>query len=966
MPRFSGAFSHMRHFLQSQFTFPPCPAHFGHMVQTHTQQKECQISERYLQGQVTHTFRERLEIIHKPNSRGSKTRKKQPSLKCLRRSGAESEVSLCRCFGMSEMDAAPFSRNQWASQSLRITAKELSLVGNRGKSHAISERFSKYQKAAEEASADKKKPIGEGFPLRSGNLSVLKKRWEQTPQEKPSAPLSLARGNLRGPSASSRSQQPPPEPSNGHPQPVDASSNYRKLPPISNKTSSSQQLEGSSTKDPAPANKTNSRQEQPATSTKTYTSQPTADSSNKPKSFQQPPDLSEKPIIRQPQPKSQKELPLSITKTNVLHSLTDSSTKPNTRPQEDSTNKPESVQQQPNSQKEQPAFSTQTKSVQPKTDPPTTSKSLDSSTKPSSLQQLEESTHNIKNLQPTALSSKPHKPEDLSIPVTQQLTPDSPKPLSSNKPMPHSSFRQGTAACERLGQDMEPKQMPQKEEREENKAATNPLSPLEKPAMPLSSLKMMFEKDKSKAETEANSEDVAAHTAKGSSSLKRSGSIKDRLAKYQLAVRRQNSINASLEPEESISCSDRKDFSSAEGQILILRSTEIPFLEAKLHRTKKIQKSPSLGTFASLHGNIYCKPHFSQLFRSKGNYDEGFGHRPHKEMWTLRTSEEERENSTSQSPVSANPGDPFKREGSQASKTDLIKAQESRNLVMSSTEKSQNASVEGRKLSVAWPPPADIDAGSKVPSPATDATKSPTKLFRGKWPPDDEVLPSQQSTERTELKSLRRSTSLRERSRPFSVAPSLKPSNSSPKAPQVRRGSLEELQSRPKPKTEVKDKIQQIPVSIPKHDQKNEENHTMEKEAELHLPIMSQDQQAKHESKLQDVNTETLLKIKETEAQLPQNKKEAELQPNKQDVELKEPNKELLQQEEKVKTTSFPKSSKTTPHAPQEEKAHRTSRDVGFWDGEEPEEPLTVEEMIKRNRYYEEDEDDDEEEVAIV
>lgn len=40
------------------------------------------------------------------------------------------------------MDAGPFSRRQWATQSLRITAKELSLVG--GKNNAITERFSKW------------------------------------------------------------------------------------------------------------------------------------------------------------------------------------------------------------------------------------------------------------------------------------------------------------------------------------------------------------------------------------------------------------------------------------------------------------------------------------------------------------------------------------------------------------------------------------------------------------------------------------------------------------------------------------------------------------------------------------------------------------------------------------------------------------------------------------------------------
>uniref|UniRef100_A0A3B3U576 LIM zinc-binding domain-containing protein n=1 Tax=Poecilia latipinna TaxID=48699 RepID=A0A3B3U576_9TELE len=41
----------------------------------------------------------------------------------------------------------------------------------------------------------------------------------------------------------------------------------------------------------------------------------------------------------------------------------------------------------------------------------------------------------------------------------------------------------------------------------------------------------------------------------------------------------------------------------------------------------------NLWNYASLHGKIYCKPHYNQLFKAKGNYDEGFGHRPHKELW---------------------------------------------------------------------------------------------------------------------------------------------------------------------------------------------------------------------------------------------------------------------------------------------------------------------------------------------
>ncbi|GIZ02602.1 xin actin-binding repeat-containing protein 2 [Caerostris extrusa] len=31
--------------------------------------------------------------------------------------------------------------------------------------------------------------------------------------------------------------------------------------------------------------------------------------------------------------------------------------------------------------------------------------------------------------------------------------------------------------------------------------------------------------------------------------------------------------------------------------------------------------------------NLYCTPHFKQLFISRGNYDEGFGREQHKDKW---------------------------------------------------------------------------------------------------------------------------------------------------------------------------------------------------------------------------------------------------------------------------------------------------------------------------------------------
>ena len=47
----------------------------------------------------------------------------------------------------------------------------------------------------------------------------------------------------------------------------------------------------------------------------------------------------------------------------------------------------------------------------------------------------------------------------------------------------------------------------------------------------------------------------------------------------------------------------------------------------------------STGNYAALEGVIYCKTHFKQLFKSKGNYDEGFGREQHKSKWARKESE---------------------------------------------------------------------------------------------------------------------------------------------------------------------------------------------------------------------------------------------------------------------------------------------------------------------------------------
>lgn len=41
----------------------------------------------------------------------------------------------------------------------------------------------------------------------------------------------------------------------------------------------------------------------------------------------------------------------------------------------------------------------------------------------------------------------------------------------------------------------------------------------------------------------------------------------------------------------------------------------------------------SIHNYSSLYGEFYCISHYQQLFKRKGNYDEGFGHKQHKDQW---------------------------------------------------------------------------------------------------------------------------------------------------------------------------------------------------------------------------------------------------------------------------------------------------------------------------------------------
>uniref|UniRef100_A0A665XBD8 Xin actin binding repeat containing 1 n=1 Tax=Echeneis naucrates TaxID=173247 RepID=A0A665XBD8_ECHNA len=66
---------------------------------------------------------------------------------------------------------------------------------------------------------------------------------------------------------------------------------------------------------------------------------------------------------------------------------------------------------------------------------------------------------------------------------------------------------------------------------------------------------------------------------------------------------------------------------------------------------KHCHKKLSIHNYSSLYGEFYCISHYQQLFKRKGNYDEGFGHKQHKDRWIQKDKgTDEPDVSSAQSP----------------------------------------------------------------------------------------------------------------------------------------------------------------------------------------------------------------------------------------------------------------------------------------------------------------------------
>ncbi|XP_054685388.1 xin actin-binding repeat-containing protein 2 [Grus americana] len=136
----------------------------------------------------------------------------------------------------------------------------------------------------------------------------------------------------------------------------------------------------------------------------------------------------------------------------------------------------------------------------------------------------------------------------------------------------------------------------------------------------------------------------------------------------------------------------------------------------------------SLGNYASLHGKIYCKPHFKQLFKSKGNYDEGFGHKQHKELWNSKDqcSSVGSIHAEETNPISSIPVDP-----KPITEIDQDLYPGTEGIHPGILDNNLKKSTERGKLKMTWPPSTD-DATPKK----TFSIEEMAKVNKPKWPPE--------------------------------------------------------------------------------------------------------------------------------------------------------------------------------------------------------------------------------------
>ncbi|XP_040844652.1 LIM domain and actin-binding protein 1 isoform X2 [Ochotona curzoniae] len=743
------------------------------------------------------------------------------------------------------MESTPFNRRQWTSMSLRVTAKELSLV-NKNKSSAIVEIFSKYQKAAEEANMDKKRSNPESFPphLRKGTLTVLKKKWENPAEARTDPP--------RGSSVESRHRA-------GHPA-TEASASAPGLRADRPRLASPPETLSQRIED-CEAHTTESRKMENCLG-----------------EFRQE--------VEKPEISENTEVSGKIEKYNVpLNRL------------KMMFEKGESAQ----------------------------TKNLWAHGRSSGGRRISENSCSLDDLDmsPGQSSSSAFNLEknegrrNLELPRLSETSIKDRMAKYQAAVSKQSSSTNYTNELKAGGGEMKSHKLEQKENVPPGPEVCN------------------SHPEGEKVSTAETSQAVRSPPAGDASSG--NAQVKSEAQQPVHAKPLSPDARASSLPETSPPKSVKKFQAPARETCVECQKTVYPMerllanqqvFHISCFRCSHCNNKLSLGTYASLHGRIYCKPHFNQLFKSKGNYDEGFGHRPHKDLWVSKSEHEE----ISERPAQlTHAGETLPSPGVEdapIAKVGMLAA--SMEAKAASPREKEDRPAETKKLRIAWPPPTELSSSGS-------ALEEGIKVSKPKWPPEeDSSKPEAPEDVDLDLKKLRRSSSLKERSRPFTVAASFR--TTSLKGPKTSSPPVKKGWSVSEPCDELAGGLmeERKQAGSTKASQRNgsvrETSWQHRESEEEELGRRSQ------EIRGFEVGSEDLL---ENGANLDEDDSSHIQQ--RSPLEPKSPD-----------WSSFADNTPTKEFTAQSQK----SQDVGFWEGEVVRE-LSVEEQIKRNRYYDEDEDEE-------
>uniref|UniRef100_G1P429 LIM domain and actin binding 1 n=1 Tax=Myotis lucifugus TaxID=59463 RepID=G1P429_MYOLU len=762
------------------------------------------------------------------------------------------------------MESTPFNRRQWTSLSLRVTAKELSLV-NKNKSSAIVEIFSKYQKAAEEANSEKRRNNTENPPqhFRRGILTALKKKWENPVLGAESHTDSLRNSSTE---VRHRDDHPPAE-------------------VVSNSASG------------AEAN----REEQVHPRTR----------------LGSPAEAH----IQDPYHRIEDSEPLkdhSTGKNKMENCLVGESRhevgKPEISENTEATNKIEKYNVPLN----------RLKMMFEKGEPSQT-KILRTQSRSAGGKRISENSYSLDDLEigPGQVSTsafnleKSETRRNLEIPRLSETSIKDRMAKYQAAVSKQSSSTNYTNELRANGSEIKIHKLEQKEnvppgpevcishqDGEKVSAAENSLAVRSTPAE-VDTRNSQVKSEVQPVRPKPLSPDARASSLSESSPPKA-------VKKFQIPAR-----ETCVECQKTVYPMERL---LANQQVFHVSCFRCSYCNNKL--------SNSLGTYASLHGRIYCKPHFNQLFKSKGNYDEGFGHRPHKDLWASKNENEETLERPAQLPNAGETPQSSGVEDAPIAKVGVLTA--SMEAKASSQPEKEDRPAETKKLRIAWPPPTELGSSGST-------LEEGIKVSKPKWPPEDEISkPEALEDVDLDLKKLRRSSSLKERSRPFTVAASFRtPSVKSPKSlsPPLRKG------------WSVSEQSEEFVGGTAAGRKQVENADASEKNGSVGKTTW-QNQESK--------GGEAGRRSKEVYGFEMGSENLVENGAN-----LDEDDRNLFNQQSPLEPKSPNWSSFADNTSPKEfTTQNQKSQDVGFWEGDVVKE-LSVEEQIKRNRYYD-DEDEDE------